>query len=415
METRAGRSVLGAQAFSFRAAADADLDRLVAIHTSAFPDPRGHEPRAKNFRMNKLGALSDLRVAVAERGGEIVAHALVFPLEAWFGGARVKVGGVASVGVAPEARGEGVGGALLAHLHEIARARGDAVSILFAFRQGFYAKHGYAPVTPSRKLRVHPASIPSAWRKLGAGETLRAATGDDRDRIVGAYDEVAARSTGWLARPRALWDAMLLDERREITVLRRGADVAGYVAWTLDQPEYHASIRLTVHELVAKDDAARRALFGCIGAQKDQIAEVEMDVDACDPIDRALTDADRAHNGTAALEHCIGAIASGPMVRVLDVDRAITARGYANAGAIDLAIDGGKLRRVEIARGRASILPSHGGPSLRLDSRALAALLYGALSAIDAARLGWLEGDAGALALATSLFALPPYFTLDAF
>ena len=87
---------------SFRPATEDDLERLVEIHLGAFPDPRSNEARLRNFARNPLGTLSDLWVLV--EGGVLVAHAFLFPLEAWFGGRRVAVGGIATVGVAPEAR-----------------------------------------------------------------------------------------------------------------------------------------------------------------------------------------------------------------------------------------------------------------------------------------------------------------------
>ncbi|HEX8791657.1 MAG TPA: GNAT family N-acetyltransferase, partial [Polyangiaceae bacterium] len=149
-------------ALTFRTPREADLDRLLEVHTSAFPDPRGREARVRNFTRNPLGRFEDLVLACD--GDVIVGHAFLFPLEAWFGGARVRVAGIASIGVAPEARGRGVGSAMLEHLCRTAAARGDAVAVLYAFRQGFYVRAGFATASSYRRLRLHPSSIPSSWR-----------------------------------------------------------------------------------------------------------------------------------------------------------------------------------------------------------------------------------------------------------
>ena len=82
----------------------------------------------------------DANLYVLVEDETVLAHAFLFPLEAWFGGARVRIGGIATVGVAPEARGRGLGSRLVEHLHELSLERGDALTVLYPFRQAFYAR-----------------------------------------------------------------------------------------------------------------------------------------------------------------------------------------------------------------------------------------------------------------------------------
>jgi predicted acetyltransferase len=400
---------------SIRAAERSDLDRLVEIHWSAFPDPRGVETRRRLLLQNDLGGLEHL--FVAERGGLVLAQAFLFDLEAWFGGRCVKVGAIASVGVAPEARGEALARALLDELHLQANARGDVLTLLYPFRQGFYSKHGYAAVSPTRLLTLHPRAVPEAWGDPSeAPGVVRAATGGDRSGILSAYEAAARGRTGWLVRPERLWEKRLLDERRKWFVLDRQGKVAGYVSWVLRQEEPHAETRLEVGDLVAEDEPARRRLLALIGAQRDQVSEVTLEVDADDPIDRALIDMDLARHGTERVEHALGVLVAGPMLRLLDVQRAIEARGYAVDGAIEIALDSAPPFRFEVSGGRARIAAPRGGPLVRLDRPSLAAVLFGGLPASHAARIGWLVGDCpSTLRLADDLFAHPPYFALDPF
>jgi predicted acetyltransferase len=398
----------------FRPAEERDLDRLVEIHTTAFPDPRRNDARVRNFTANPFGALPDLHVAID--GHVVVAHAFLFPLALWFGGARVATAGIASVGVAPEVRGRGVGAELLAHLHETAEGAGASLLLLYAFRQGFYARHGYAPVTPSRRLAVHPASIPGAWRDEPGVEVRAAGRGEgDRASIESVYARAASRSHGWLARPRALWDRRFADERTTWLLATREGGVVGYVAWSLEQAEDHAATRLFVRELACDDDGARRALLGAVGAMRDQVHEVQLDLDARDPLDRALVDADRARFGDARVEHALGTVVGGPMVRLVDAAHAIEARGFAGEGAIDLALDGREPVGVEVRNGRATVVPAAGRPRLAIDRASFGAVLYGGLAPTDAARLGWARADAGTLSLADALFASPPFHSPDPF
>ena len=132
------------QPLHLRAAREEDLERLVSIHAAAFPDARGRDARRRNFTENVRGSLSDL--LVAERAGELVAHAFLFRMSTWIGGSELPVGGIASVGVAPESRGSGVGRALIRALHDELRKRGTALSLLYPFRHAFYRRLGYGTV-----------------------------------------------------------------------------------------------------------------------------------------------------------------------------------------------------------------------------------------------------------------------------
>jgi predicted acetyltransferase len=407
---------------SLRPAGEDDLERIVEIHTSAFPDPRGHDARMRNFTGNPLGALSDLWLLAT--GGSIVAHAFLFPLEAWYGGRRVPFAGVASVAVAPEARGRGLGTRLIEHLHATARARGDVLTVLYPFRQGFYARLGYAPSSSYRRLRLSPASIP--WR---CDMRARPARGGDMAQLRACWDAVASRHSGRLARTERLWEARLSAPGRTWLVVESGGGeggaVRGYVSWTLDQEQPHAATTLVVREMCALDAAADRALWGLIGAQRDQVAVVHADVAEDDPIHWALVDADRGRAGDAELEHAVGDVASGPMVCVLDPRRALEARGYGSDGSVVVSIlssgrggDPSQTSTLEVAvtQGQARVAPSQEAPHVQMDASALAAVAFGGCRAVHAARLGWLEArDGPSLERADALFALPPYFSPDPF
>ena len=393
---------------SFRPAREDDLERLLDLHTGAFPDPRGRSARTRNFQKNALGAFSDLHVLVED--DTVLAHAFLFPLEAWFGGARVRIGGIATVGVAPEARGRGLGSRLVEHLHELSLARGDALAVLYPFRQAFYARLGYATTSSYRRLRLHPAAIP--WRPSMAA---RAAAGPDREALVACLEAAGARHTGMLVRTTRAWESRLADERRTWLVVEGPGGVEGYVVWTLEQREPHAETALQVRELVARSAAAERELWALVGAQRDQVAVVHADVAADDPIEHALVDADRTRFGDGDIEHTLGEVASGPMVRVLRAARALEARGWLSDGTLVLAV-GDETLEVTAKGGRATVVPSRDEAHIRLDARVLAAVAFGALPVSRAARLGWLTArDSRGLALAEELLALPPYFSPDPF
>ena len=411
----------------FRAATSSDLDRILEIQLCAFPDARSADERRRNFTASPFGALDDLVLAM--RGDEIVGQAFLFPLECWFGGRAVQVGGVASLAVAPEARGQGVASALLRALHVASDMRGDALTMLYAFRQRFYARVGYGPSASRRRLGIDPASVPPSWVAL-ARARVRRARGDDKEAILSAYARSAARASGWLTRTDAAWDRHLAKERRQFLVAERpareGGGVAGYVAFEVLQNEPHAATTVNVDEIAADDDVTRLALVGALAAMRDQVREIELEVDGTDPLELGLVDADARRFGTSRIEHDLGTLVGGPMIRIEDVPRAIESRGYRAEGAFDIVIHaaegeangaGDELAiSVRVADGHAEVSAARGvAGAIRTSRATLASLLYGGLRPSDAVRMGLADADSRTLARADSILALPPPLPVDPF
>jgi len=401
----------------FRAATEEDCDRLLEIGLAAYPDARGVEERRRGLLANPFGEISDLLVAL--EGDVIVGRAFNLPLEGFFGGRQLGIGGIASVAVAPEYRGRGVASALLHQLHTQSDVRGDAITMLYAFRHRFYERLGYALTSSRKRLAIDTRSIPTAWCALAKGR-VRAARGADRDAIKEAHLRAAQRENGAIVRPEALWDRLFARERRFALVIDRGPDLAGYVAFMMVQSEAHAEQVIEVDELVADDAETRRTLLGALGALRDQAAEIVIEIALDDPLEHALLDPDGRRFGSAAVEHGLGEIVGGPMVRIEDFTRAIEARGYTGSGGFDIVIGGEQPAdetaiSVAIDAGRAAVGPARGGAALRTTRSGLAAILYGALPATRAVALGLADADAKTAARIESLTALPPLLALDAF
>ena len=408
----------------FRTAKNDDLDRLIDVHLAAYPDHRGAEERKRNFTGNPFGSFEDL--VIAEHGGDIIAHAFLFPFSAYFGGRKLKVGGIASVAVAPEARGRGVGTALMRYLHVRSDMRGDAVTMLYAFRYGYYTRLGYGVASSRKRITFDPASVPDTWCAL-ARARVRRARGTDREAIQAAHERAASHASGWIVRPATLWDRLFARERRHVLVAAGNDDgVAGYVAFTVEQETSWGEQTLAVSEIVAEDDETRRALYGAIGGMRDQAAEAVIEVDAADPLEHGLLDLDRRRFGDDVVEHGLGTLVGGPMYRIEDVTRALEARGYAADGAFDIVVraargadgsDPGDEIAVSLCAedGRTEVSAARGGGAIRTSRAGLAAMFYGGLRPSDAVRLGLAEGDARTIARADAVLAMPPVAPLDAF
>ncbi len=406
----------------FRSAKEDDLDRLVEIHLAAYPDALSVAARQRNFTLNPFGNLDDL--IVVERRGELVAHAFLHPLRASFGGAWVKVGGVASVGVALEARGQGIATALMHHLHGLSDRRRDAITLLYAFRQGFYAGIGYSPTSSRKRLGIDPRSVPPSWRSL-ARDRVTALRPTDERSLRRLHTRAAERSSGWIRRSKRYWEMLRLRESR-MTLVCRSADhrrATGYVAFTLSQDEAHGPTVLEVDEMVFDDAESRRALFGALSAMRDQVGEIVIEIAETDPLERALLDSDARRPGTVAVEHPIGELVGGPMIRITDVARAIRARGYGGSGAFDVVVraeESADAFHVVVRDGRGVVEPlprkRAREPRALVTSRSgLAALLYGGLLPSDAVALGLAEASPELAAALQPILRIAPVTPIDAF
>ena len=395
-----------------RTATTEDLERLLQIHVSAFPDSRGMAARRRNFADNPLGVLEDLHVVLD--GDRILGHAFLFRLGAWFGGKRVAMGGIASVGVAPEARGRGVARRLVSALHDESSARGDAITMLYAFRYDFYAKLGYARTGTHHRVVFAPRAVPKAWVTDARDAIIRPARGDDRPRIMAIYELEAKRGTGQLDRPHTLWDHSLLDERVHTLVVETSpTEISGYVSFEHAQEEPHAAVRVRVRDWSARDDRTRRQLLGVLGAQSDQVHAIEIDLASDDPFSAALGEIDGHRHGSAELEHAFGTLAGGPMVRVHDVERALVARGWEHDGEATFVVEGVSFT-LTISAGVAQVRRSE-EDGVRLDKATLGALAFGSLSAGGAQRIGLASGDPAGIAAADHLLTCPAFFARDHF
>ncbi len=410
---------------AFRPARAEDIDRIVEIHTSAFPDPRGHEERRRNFLAKPFGPFADLHVAVLSRSGapeEIVAHAFGFGFRVGVGGESVPITGIATVGVAPEARGQGYATKLVEHVVAIGESAGAVASFLYPFRQGFYARLGYVSAPHVHHLALAPAALRGLDERIrrapsDAGQLLVRRTRDvDRSSVQALYAAEVSRATGLLVRSERLWNVHFADARRRTYLAEREGRPCGYVSISMHQVESHGETRIEVVDLVGETLADRAALLAWLAGFRDQVSEVDLCLAEGDALLPALLDldVDRRRHGTARIEHAIGVLATGPMLRLASARRALEARGYRHDGAFELSV-GPEAFGLVIEGGIAKCVAAGQGPRISFTPNGLAAVAYGGLSLMSASALGWASGDDEALFEASRALGLPAWHTWDRF
>lgn len=406
----------------FERAREGDLEELLRIHTAAFPDPRGRDARASNFLENPLGGFDRLFV-LRGAGGLPIAHAFLFRLEAAVAGGLLPLGGVASVGVAPEHRGRGLARTLLDGLHAQAAKEGLLGTFLYAFRQGFYRRFGYGRTGLDVIVDAHPASFPA---EPSTARVRPARSADDFAAIEALHAASLHRGTLGHRRPAAAWGRLRARYGREWVLAEVGDRAVGYTWADRGCTEAHAHVALAVGDLVAGDADAERALFAWIAAQRDQVQRVVWQVPAHVASRLDLVDPDRHRAGTETIEHPLGTVALGPMVRLGDdLGAFLRARRWPARGAASLAVvdaDGRRIAAFAIVAeaggepGEVRELPASAPADVEGSAACLASLLLGGVALRDLPRVRARAEAASATSVDLgAFFALPPTHVTDAF
>ena len=348
---------------------------------------------------------------VVRLGERPVGCLLLIPMGQWFGGRRTSNTGIAAVTVAVDARGRGAATTLM---HEAMRelyAQGVALSTLYASTFALYRRAGFGIAGLSLSVQV-PLR---ACRGLdGAGRARLLSVSDDLDAMKRVHSEYATRHNGMLDRVDALWERVT--NSRQAVMRAYGVDgpdgLTGYaIAGRVPSSTPGARADLYASDLVALDQNSAITLFRTLGGEAsttDQLRFLtgpyspELGVFP-DPVDRVRS-------------------AERWMLRVVDVERALTERGYPIGleAEIHLTIEdhvvpqNSDLFVLEVADGRGRVRRGGRG-DLRLPIEGLAPLYTGFQPAHVLCAAGLCEGSDDHLRQASAVFAGPLPFMLHRF
>ncbi len=360
-------------------------------------------------------AIGDGRYYGAFDGPRLLATAGFHDLRQWWHGRALRMAGVGGVKVAPEARGRGIGTALMTELLGVIAGRGYPLSVLFPATAPVYRSLGwelaggfYEAVIPARSLATPlPAEVPA-----GPPPALRRARPDDAGQVLAVIAAVheSARHCGPAGCDAATARRWWLDNEDVFCYLAPD----GFLAYG-----WHGSHRdIFVRQVVAGSAETTRALWSVVSSHVAQAERVRAVVTPDDPLGWLTREPD----GVVERERW--------MLRIVDAAAAIAGRGFPATAklAVTLHLDDatrpGHAGRwtLEVGGGQGSLHPavthplapeSAAGP-LRLGARGFAALYAG----IPLATLRWAGlaagGDASADDALDSAFA-GQAFMLDDF
>jgi predicted acetyltransferase len=345
-------------------------------------------------------------LAIADDGqpvGTAAAHSFELTLP---GNVLVPAAGVTAVGVLPTHRRRGVLSAMMRHQLTEVRARGEILAVLLATEAPIYGRFGYGPATYTQRLTVprHQAAfaVPRANGPSDPGsiELLRRA--ECGEILEAVYDRYRRAQSGALSRPRRWWalgagQPPITPAPRYIAVHRDADGVPdGYASYSLGE-----SGTLTVDETITTDDAVFTALARFLLGHDLVTRIVFKHLPPESPLRWQLADF-RAGE--------LGDDGDWLWVRLLDVPRALTTRGWSTDGELVLDVDDpflGEHNRylLTVRDGRGECVPTDREPDLSLDVRDLGSVYLGGTAPSTLVRAGHIQAHhPDAAGLADALF-----------
>ncbi|MFF6916480.1 GNAT family N-acetyltransferase [Streptomyces sp. NPDC012466] len=325
----------------------------------------------------------------------------------------VPAAGVTAVGVLPSHRRQGVLSTMMRHQLTELRARGDLLSVLLASEATIYGRFGYGPATYTAHLSVprHRAAL-AAPRARAAADASATGSGDGSVEVLRragcgeileeVYDRYRRAQPGALSRPHRWWalragQPPISPAPRHVAVHRDTDGVPdGYASYSIDDHQ-----TLTVDETIATDDAAFTALVRFVLGHDLVTKVVFKHVPPEHPLRWQFADF-RAGEVSGDMDWL--------WVRLLDVPRALTARGWFMDGELVLDVEDPFLGEhgrylLTVREGKADCVPTDREPDLSLDVRDLGSVYLGGTAPSTLVRAGHVRAHhPSAATLADGLF-----------
>jgi predicted acetyltransferase len=321
----------------------------------------------------------------------------------------VPAAGVTAVGVLPTHRRQGVLTAMMRRQFTELRARGELLSVLLCTEATIYRRYGYGPATYTRRLTV-PRNQAAFAAPRAPGTVDTPATGSVEllpraecgEILEDVYDRYRRAQPGALSRPHRWWAAgagqpPIAPAPRYVAVHRDADGVPdGYASYSLGEQD-----TLSVDETITTNDAAYAELARFLLGHDLVTQIVFKHFPPEHPLVWQLADFRAAQ---------VGPDTDWLWVRLLDVPRALTARGWFTDGELVLEVDdpflGERARYLlTVEDGKADCVPTDRDPHLSMDVSDLGSIYLGGTTPSTLVRAGHIRAhDPAAPALADVLF-----------
>lgn len=377
------------------------VTRLISLAFASPPD------KAAEWLGN--AGLSNVRVLCRPRRTP-EACLVRMPMGQYFGRCAIPMEGVAGVAVAPESRGRGLALNLMRELVREIAHEGVPLTALYASTQSLYRQVGYEQAGHRFTTSIPVHSIPANGGRSGGRSTpVRPLTDADSDSVRACYSNFAREFNGTLTRGPYNWARVKKfrdDDFSGFGVEDGSGGVAGYLYLSQTRKPATGRHDLAISDLAFTTPEAGRELLGFLAGFGTMADSVVLHGAPLHPIANLLP---QQSFEVTKRDYW--------MLRITDLPRAITMRGYPNGlrTSFTLSISdalvprNAGLWRISIDAGRATAerLDEAGSDSraVQADIRGFAGIYSGLYTARQAAMIGAASGDEPAIAAMDSVFS----------
>ncbi len=351
-------------------------------------------PGEEQAWIERMG-IENLRIIRQEK--EIVGGLLTIPMAQWWGGESVAMTGIAGVGVAPEHRGTGAALSLMEQAIKELYGRGVAISVLYPAVQSLYRKVGYEQggsfcswEIPTKSIQIREQPLPIKTIPI------------DSEIFYELYAKQAKGINGYLNRNQTIWHRII-----------KPSEVDAFYAYLIGSPEKPEGYIIFSQHSVQDDDilrvsdwvtlskAATQSFWSFLSNHRFQIDKIRWRSSVIDYLTLLLPEQTAKTRDIRRW-----------MLRVIDVEKALSARGYPLEIDTELHLEvkddlipenNGKFI-LSIANGNANVTKGGKG-ELKLDIRGLAPLFTGLFPPQQLQLTGKLDATDTVISTATEIFA----------
>jgi predicted acetyltransferase len=214
---------------------------------------------------------------------KLAAKLNILNFETWLHGKLFAMGGIAGVATWPEYRRQGMVGQLLVQALRAMKENGQTLSFLAPFSFAFYRKYGWETYVDYQKYEIQTDKLPRTHASEGS-KIQRIAL--DWQVLNPLYQAYAKRFSGTMNRTEDWWNNRFFKFRKGTAAVYHNAEgeARGYIFYQVKEKV------LTVHELVALDEDARRGLWKFIADHDSMIEKVLVSAPSDDSLPFLLSD-----------------------------------------------------------------------------------------------------------------------------
>ncbi len=359
---------------------------------------------AKEEAWVKVMGIENIRLIRQKK--DVVGGLLIIPMEQWWGGESVPMTGIAGVGIAPESRGNGAALSLMQETIKELYANDVAISVLYPATQRLYRKLGYEQggnfygwEIPTQSIQIKKQPLP-----LKAVPT-------DSEIFYKLYTKQAKNINGYLNRAKPIWHRIINPTKDTFYAYLIGSaeEPQGYIIFSQNSQEESTVLR--VRDWVVLTNAAAQTFWSFLNNHRAQIDKICWRGSVIDNLSLLLPEETPKIKFTKVW-----------MLRVINVQKALSARGYHSGFETELHLEitddliaenNGKFV-LSIAKGSGHVVKGGKG-ELKLDIRGLAPLYTGLFTPQQLKIAGKIDGTEEALSKATQIFTGNSPWMMDFF